>query len=75
MMAFTTYSVLSWFWVLGFGCLVPGGRFQVLGSRCLVPVGGLQGYLLETVRLQLVNTVLSLCRFCSFSIFPFICSN
>ena len=25
------YSVLSWFGVLGFGCLVPGGRFQVLG--------------------------------------------
>ena len=32
------YSVLSWFGVLGFGCLVPGGRFKVLGSRCLVPV-------------------------------------
>ena len=24
-------SVLSWFVVLGFGCLVPGGRFRVLG--------------------------------------------
>ena len=57
------YSVLSWFGVLGFGCLVPGGRFKVLGSRCFVPVGGIHGYLLETVRLLLVNTVLSLCRF------------
>ena len=45
------YSVLSWFGVLGFGYLVPGGRFYVLGSRCLVPVGGIRGYLLETVRL------------------------
>ena len=45
------YSVLSWFGVLGFGCLVPGGRFKVLGCRCLVPVGGVHGYLLETVRL------------------------
>ena len=45
------YSVLSWFGVLGFGCLVPGGRFKVLGSRCLVPVCGIHGYLLETVRL------------------------
>ena len=45
------YSVLSWFGVLDFGCLVPGGRFKVLGSRCLVPVGGIHGYLLETVRL------------------------
>ena len=25
------YSVLSWFGVLDFGCLVPGGRFKVLG--------------------------------------------
>ena len=45
------YSVLSWFGVLGFGCLVPGGRFRVLVSRWLVPVGGIRGYLLETVRL------------------------
>ena len=45
------YSVLSWFGVLGFGCMVPGGRFKVLGSRCLVPVGGIHGYLPETVRL------------------------
>ena len=45
------YSVLSWFGVLGFGCLVPGGRFKVLGSRCLVPFGGIHGYLLETVGL------------------------
>ena len=45
------YSVLSWFGVLGFWCLVPGGWFKVLGSRCLVPVGGIHGYLLETVRL------------------------
>ena len=45
------YSVLFWFGVLGFGCLVPGGRFKVLVSRCLVPVSGIHGYLLETVRL------------------------
>ena len=45
------YSVLSWFGVLGFWCLVPGGRFKVLGSRYLVAVGGIHGYLLETVRL------------------------
>ena len=45
------YSVLSLFGVLGFGCLVPGGRFKVLDSRCLVPVGGIHGYLLEIVRL------------------------
>ena len=45
------YSVLSWFGVLGFGCLVSGGRFKVLGSRCLVPFGGIHGYLLETVGL------------------------
>ena len=45
------YSVISWFGVLGFVCLVPGGRFKLLGSRCLVPVGGIHGYLLETVRL------------------------
>ena len=45
------YSVLSGVGVLGFGCLVPGGRFKVLVSRCLVPVGGIHGYLLETVRL------------------------
>ena len=45
------YSVLSWFGVVGFGCLVPGGRLKVLGSRCLVPVGGIHGYLPETVRL------------------------
>ena len=37
------YSVLSLFGVLGFGCLVPGGRFKVLDSRCLVPVGGIHG--------------------------------
>ena len=57
------YSVLLWFGVLGFGCLVPGCRFKVLVSRCLVPVDGIHGYLLKTVRLYLVNTVLSLCRF------------
>ena len=68
------YSVVFWVGVLGFGCLVPGGRFKVLGSRCLVPVGGIHGYLLKTVRLYLVNTILSLCRFFSFSIFYFICS-
>ena len=45
------YSALFWFGVLGFRCLVPGGRFKVLGSRCLVPVGGIHGYVLETVRL------------------------
>ena len=45
------YSVFSWFGVLGFGCLVPGGRFQLLGSGCLVPVSGIQGYLPQTVRL------------------------
>ena len=45
------YSVLSWFGVLGFGCLVPCSRFQVLGSGCLVSVSGIHGYLLETVRL------------------------
>ena len=45
------YSVLSSFGILGFGCLVPGGRFKVLGSRCLVPFGGIHGYLLETVGL------------------------
>ena len=50
-------SVLSWFVVLGFGCLVPGGRFQVLGSGCLVTVGGIHGYLLETVRLSHIVTV------------------
>ena len=68
------YSVVFWFRLLGFGCLVPGGRFKVLVSTCLVPVGGIHGYLLKTVRLYLVNKVLSLCRFFSFSIFPFICS-
>ena len=50
-------SVLYWFVVLGFGCLVPGGRFQVLGSGCLVTVGGIHGYLLETVRLSHIVTV------------------
>ena len=45
------YSALLWFGVLGYGCLVSGGRFKVLGCRCLVPVGGIHGYLLETVRL------------------------
>ena len=45
------YSVLYWFVVLGFRCLVPSGLFQVLGSGCLVPVGRIHGYLLETVRL------------------------
>ena len=50
-------SVLSWFVVLGFGCLFPCGRFQVLGSGCLVTVGGIHGYLLETVRLSHIVTV------------------
>ena len=45
------YSALFWFGVLGFGCLVPGGRFKELGSRWLVPFGGIHGCLLETVRL------------------------
>ena len=45
------YSVLSWFEVFGFGCLVPGSRFQVLVSGCLVPVSAIHGYLLEKVRL------------------------
>ena len=50
-------SVLSWFVVLGFGCLFPCGRFQLLGSGCLVTVGGIHGYLLETVRLSHIVTV------------------
>ena len=51
-------SVLSWFGVLDFGCLVPGGRFNVLGSRCLVPVGGIHGYLLEIVFNWLIRSYL-----------------